>query len=63
MEGSQHTILPNILHQIGNTPLVQINKVHKSLGLQCQICKFCCISSIPGLYTTTTFYRAITCDA
>ncbi|CAG2244213.1 CBS [Mytilus edulis] len=33
-------ILPNILHQIGNTPLVKLNNIPKKEGLQCDICKF-----------------------
>ena len=40
---AKQKILPSILHQIGNTPLVQINKIHKSLGLQCQMCTFCSV--------------------
>lgn len=34
-------ILPNILHQIGGTPLVKINKIGKSLGLECEILAKC----------------------
>lgn len=33
------TILPNILHRIGDTPLVRINKIPKAYGLKCEICK------------------------
>ncbi|KAI8596507.1 hypothetical protein EDD21DRAFT_419604 [Dissophora ornata] len=31
-------ILDNILEHIGNTPLVRINKIAKSEGLQCELC-------------------------
>ncbi len=31
------TILPNILHRIGDTPLVRINKIPKMFGLKCEI--------------------------
>lgn len=31
------TILPNILHRIGDTPLVRINKIPKVFGLKCEI--------------------------
>jgi len=43
VDAAQLKIRPSILHQIGITPLVQINKIPKSFGLQCQMCKFCCI--------------------
>lgn len=33
-------ILPNILHKIGDTPMVRINKIPKAFGLKCEICKF-----------------------
>ncbi|KAK2151488.1 hypothetical protein LSH36_361g00023 [Paralvinella palmiformis] len=36
-------ILPNILYKIGESPLVQINKIGKSFGLECEIfgkCEF-----------------------
>ena len=48
-------ILPNVLHQIGNTPLVQINKIPKSVGLQCQICKLSCIFWIANYSIYETF--------
>jgi len=32
-------ILPNILDRIGDTPLVRINKISKSFGLKCELCK------------------------
>jgi len=34
-------ILPSILHQIGDTPLVRINKIGKSLGLECELLAKC----------------------
>lgn len=37
---SSPPILPNILHKIGDTPMVQINKIPKAFGLKCEICKF-----------------------
>lgn len=30
-------ILPNILHRIGDTPMVRINKIPKVFGLKCEI--------------------------
>lgn len=30
-------VLPNILHQIGNSPLVRLNKVPESLGIECAV--------------------------
>ena len=32
-------IMPTVLYNIGNTPLVQINKVHKTHGIECDIRK------------------------
>ena len=31
--------MPTVLYNIGNTPLVQINKVHKTHGIECDIRK------------------------
>lgn len=33
-------VLPNILHAIGNTPLVRLNKIPQSEGIECEMCKF-----------------------
>ncbi|XP_077468155.1 cystathionine beta-synthase a [Stigmatopora argus] len=35
------TILPNILHKIGHTPLVRINKIPPKFGLKCEILAKC----------------------
>lgn len=35
------TILPNVLHHIGRTPMIRINKIGKSVGLQCEILAKC----------------------
>ena len=32
-------IMPNVLHAIGNTPLVRINRIAQSAGLKCEMCK------------------------
>ncbi|NWI71250.1 CBS synthase, partial [Todus mexicanus] len=37
-------ILPNILKKIGCTPMVRINKIGKSYGLKCELCK-CVLST------------------
>ncbi|KAK5891274.1 hypothetical protein CgunFtcFv8_018545 [Champsocephalus gunnari] len=34
-------ILPNILHRIGDTPLVRINKIPKAFGLKCELLAKC----------------------
>ena len=31
-------ILPDILHHIGNTPVVRINRISASAGLKCELC-------------------------
>jgi cystathionine beta-synthase len=32
-------IMGDVLEGIGNTPLVRINKISKTAGLQCELCK------------------------
>ena len=32
-------IMSTILDNIGNTPLVRLNRIPKSAGLQCEVCK------------------------
>jgi len=34
-------IMPNVLHNIGNTPMVRINKISKSAGLKCELLAKC----------------------
>ncbi|XP_037102146.1 cystathionine beta-synthase-like [Syngnathus acus] len=34
-------ILPNILHRIGDTPMVRLNKIPKAFGLKCEILAKC----------------------
>lgn len=31
---------PDILHTIGNTPLIKLNKIPQSAGIQCDMCKY-----------------------
>ena len=31
--------MPNVLYNIGNTPMVRINKISKTAGLKCELCK------------------------
>merc|ERR1719245_2836547 len=38
---SRDGIMPDVLHAIGNTPLIQINKIGQSAGLQCQLLAKC----------------------
>lgn len=35
----QKKILDNILEAIGRTPLVKLNKIPQSLGIECDVCK------------------------
>lgn len=39
---SQHRpkVLPNILHAIGHTPLVKLNRIPKEEGIECDICEY-----------------------
>jgi hypothetical protein len=32
-------IQPDILHCIGHTPLLRVNRISKAAGLQCDLCK------------------------
>lgn len=34
-------VLPNILHQIGSTPMVRLNKIPRSMGVQCEVYAKC----------------------
>merc|ERR1719324_584436 len=34
-------IMPNVLYNIGNTPMVRINKISKTAGLQCELLAKC----------------------
>ena len=36
--------MPNVLHNIGNTPLVRLNRIGKAEGVKCEICEFVGIS-------------------
>ena len=36
---SRDGIMPDVLHAIGNTPLVRVNKIAKSEGLECELCE------------------------
>lgn len=38
---TENKVIPNILHRIGNTPLVRINKIGKSCGLKCELLAKC----------------------
>ena len=33
-------ILPNVLHHIGGTPLIRINKISAAAGIECELRKF-----------------------
>lgn len=32
--------MPNILHAIGNSPLVKLNKIPQSMGIKCDMCMY-----------------------
>ena len=38
---AQPGILPNVLHRIGNTPLVRLNKIPQAFGLECEVLVKC----------------------
>ncbi len=33
------SIMPNVLYNIGNTPLIRINNIVKCEGIECELCK------------------------
>ena len=35
----RNSSLPNVLHMIGNTPLVRLDKIARSEGLECDLCE------------------------
>ncbi|XP_063439094.1 cystathionine beta-synthase-like [Mytilus trossulus] len=52
-------ILPNILHQIGNTPLVKLNNIPKKEGLQCDILAKCEFFNPGGSVKDRIGYRMV----
>lgn len=34
------SVLPDILHVIGNTPLIKLNKIPQAEGLKCDVCEY-----------------------
>lgn len=38
-EHNEKKVYPDILHAIGNTPLVKLNKIPKEAGLKCDVCE------------------------
>ena len=32
-------VLPDVLHMIGNTPLIRLDKIARSEGLKCELCE------------------------
>lgn len=32
-------ILPDVLHGIGQTPLIRLNRIPQSFGVECEVCK------------------------
>ena len=36
----QIQVMPNVLYNIGNTPMVRINKISKSAGLKCELSEY-----------------------
>uniref|UniRef100_A0A8D8WHW5 Cystathionine beta-synthase n=1 Tax=Cacopsylla melanoneura TaxID=428564 RepID=A0A8D8WHW5_9HEMI len=68
LEDSPHTsyplkpkpkILPNILHQIGNTPLVRLNNIPKQEGLQCELLAKCEFLNPGGSVKDRIGYRMV----
>ncbi|XP_037073240.1 cystathionine beta-synthase-like [Pollicipes pollicipes] len=37
----EYQIMPNILHQIGRTPMVRLNRIPQSLGIKCEVLVKC----------------------
>lgn len=41
-------IMPNILYNIGNTPLVKVNSITKSEGIKCEIRELNVVADLNG---------------
>ncbi|KAL1460716.1 hypothetical protein WDU94_012669, partial [Cyamophila willieti] len=52
-------ILPNILHAIGNTPLVKLNNIPHQEGLQCEILAKCEFLNPGGSVKDRIGYRMV----
>lgn len=58
-------IFPDILHTIGNTPLIKLNKIPQSAGIQCDMCMYdntvyCLINNLLLNGFSTEFFLTIT---
>ena len=57
------TIFPTVLEMIGNTPMVRLDKIAKSEGLECELCEFsvcvCVFVCCPDSDTRHTHTRAV----
>lgn len=42
--------MSDVLHNIGNTPLVRINKISKTAGLKCDLCKYIQSATSKSIY-------------
>jgi cystathionine beta-synthase len=51
--------LPNILHHIGNTPLVRINSIAKAAGLKCELLAKCEFFNAGGSVKDRIGYRMV----
>ena len=55
-------IMPNILHHVGNTPMVRLNRIGKDEGIKCDLCKNIIVSLIVSIVSKFSSYcqRCIT---
>lgn len=52
-------IMPNILHNIGNTPLVRVNRIGASAGLECELLAKCDFFNAGGSIKDRIGYRMV----
>ncbi|XP_071453662.1 cystathionine beta-synthase-like protein isoform X2 [Hetaerina americana] len=52
-------VMPNILHAIGNTPLVRLNKIPKSFGVKCEVLAKCEFFNPGGSVKDRIAYRMV----
>eukprot|EP00094_Tigriopus_californicus_P003248 TCALIF_03124-PA protein Name:"Similar to CBS Cystathionine beta-synthase (Macaca fascicularis)" AED:0.10 eAED:0.10 QI:0/0/0/1/1/1/8/0/574 len=42
-------IMPNVLYNVGNTPLIKVNKIAESEGIKCELCECHHLGSLSGI--------------
>lgn len=54
--------MPNVLHNIGNTPLIRINKIAESEGVQCELSRIHKLCSDLSFLSMVSFFSVAKCE-